>query len=431
MLLSSRTILALSFLTILTDAAVVGTKDARDLWPEIKGPMQLSKHFGTTNPSTRAIHKAMGFNNNITLADITQAVAVNVTFGNQQRELIVDTGSSDTWMPVQGFECLNLTTAHPQPQAACAFPPPISTPKQFVQIPNAHINASYGGGEYILGKTGLSPITIGKNLHIPLQQVNLVTTAAYDGDNITSGILGLAYSAFTSVFVGTNASLDNLTINHSLYSPVVQTLSTEGLLDEDIFAIALSRDSSKTGTAGLLDFGRVPDVNDLRVNASAHFVRTPIRPYDKIDGLTEAFVAYRIKVDAVETTAGQITNSSALYIVDTGTTVNFLPTNVVTALIRAFDPPVFSIPGLAGLAANCTAKAPQHGFTIAGETLWINPADLLVSLPGLPQGTCVLGIQDAGAGAFLLGDTFLRNVVAVFDIGNEEMRFSSRMYYQS
>jgi hypothetical protein len=425
--------LLLSYLAACTNAAVAGMKEGGTLWPNDRNPIQLNRHYGTTIPSTRAIHQVMASTSNIILTDVVQAVAVNVSFGTERRSLIIDTGSSDTWMPIQGFECLNLTTARPQPQAACAFPLPISTPKQFVQIPNAHINGSYGSGEYILGKTGLSPVTIGDSLHIPQQQVNLVTTVAYDGNNITSGFLGLAYSAFTSVFVGTSPSLDNNTVNHSIYSPVIETLVNEGLLQENIFSMAISRDKSNTGTAGLLEFGRVPDLTDPRVNASANFVRTPIRPFDNVIGFSEAFFAYTIAVDGVNTTTGPLPNSSALYEVDTGTTLNTLPTKVATTLLRGFEPPVFRLPGVPGYVANCTATGPQHGFTIAGETFWINPADLLLPYPALlPEGTCFVGVQDGGGtGPFLLGDTFLRNVVAVFDVGNQEMRFSSRMYYKS
>ena len=47
---------------------------------------------------------------------------------------------------------------------------------------------------------------------------------------------------------------------------------------------------------------------------------------------------------------------------------------------------------------------------------------------------CLSGVQDGGelgSGSFILGDVFLKNVLAVFDVGEVEMAFSSRVYYES
>jgi hypothetical protein len=42
---------------------------------------------------------------------------------------------------------------------------------------------------------------------------------------------------------------------------------------------------------------------------------------------------------------------------------------------------------------------------------------------------CLTGPQDGGEeGPFILGDTFLNNVVAVFDVGASEMRFAQHNY---
>ena len=39
--------------------------------------------------------------------------------------------------------------------------------------------------------------------------------------------------------------------------------------------------------------------------------------------------------------------------------------------------------------------------------------------------------ETLGAGTFILGDVFLKNVLAVFDVGSVEMAFSSRVFYDS
>jgi hypothetical protein len=42
---------------------------------------------------------------------------------------------------------------------------------------------------------------------------------------------------------------------------------------------------------------------------------------------------------------------------------------------------------------------------------------------------CRIGITDSDDGPHVLGITFLTSVVAVFDIGNNEMRFAARKPY--
>ena len=48
---------------------------------------------------------------------------------------------------------------------------------------------------------------------------------------------------------------------------------------------------------------------------------------------------------------------------------------------------------------------------------------------------CISGVDDGGSSlaqdVFILGDTFQKNVVSIFDVGAAEMRFAPREYYRS
>lgn len=83
-------------------------------------------------------------------------------------------------------------------------------------------------------------------------------------------------------------------------------------------------------------------------------------------------------------------------------------------------------------AAPCdTAVIPTFGVQIAGQTFEMTKETLLVSRMNMTEnGTlmCALGLQPGIEEAGLLGDTFLSNVVAVFDVGESEMRFAQRSY---
>jgi hypothetical protein len=49
------------------------------------------------------------------------------------------------------------------------------------------------------------------------------------------------------------------------------------------------------------------------------------------------------------------------------------------------------------------------------------------------DGTCITGIDDGGSAGslFILGDTFQKNVVSIFDVGAVEMLFAPNEDYTS
>lgn len=122
---------------------------------------------------------------------IGEEFATNITFGTQTFESIVDTGSSDTWVAGSGFQCVDLETGDPETEAYCNFGPTYNVTDSFVQIPNENFNITYGDGEFLTGVIGYENVTLaGISVN---QTVAIVNYAAWNGDNTTSGLTGLAY----------------------------------------------------------------------------------------------------------------------------------------------------------------------------------------------------------------------------------------------
>ena len=92
--------------------------------------------------------------------------------------------------------------------------------------------------------------------------------------------MGLAYSAITSAFVGTDPAIDDANVTGSapgdqeLYSPVVQSMISENLLDAPLFSLAFERsaDTDYTVAGGYIAFGGLPPVAVFE----EHFTSTPI-----------------------------------------------------------------------------------------------------------------------------------------------------------
>lgn len=103
------------------------------------------------------------------------------------------------------------------------------------------------------------------------------------------------------------------------------------------------------------------------------------------------------------------------------------------AILALYSPPPIYIADQGATFAPCNAKTPSLGVTIGGQTFWISPADMLMQTASVEVdgvNYCLTGPQDGGdEGPYVLGDTFLNNVVAVFDIGASEMRFAPHENY--
>lgn len=74
---------------------------------------------------------------------------------------------------------------------------------------------------------------------------------------------------------------------------------------------------------------------------------------------------------------------------------------------------------------SCNASVPEFGISIGGQVFMISQADMLLQASVDPAtGLCAVGVMDGGMGPYVLGDTFMNNVISVFDIGAGEMRFA-------
>ncbi len=104
---------------------------------------------------------------------------------------------------------------------------------------------------------------------------------------------------------------------------------------------------------------------------------------------------------------------------------------MVKTIFQLFDPPAAWHGSGGGIFAQCNATVPQVGVQIGAQIYNFSPKDLLnQNVRDIETGTLFrVGLYDAEVGPYILGMTFLNNVVAVFDIGNNEMRFAARNPY--
>lgn len=115
-------------------------------------------------------------------------------------------------------------------------------------------------------------------------------------------------------------------------------------------------------------------------------------------------------------------------IIDSGTTLSFLPPSVV----RRYASQVPGVGEAGGIYwAPCGTKMPPFGIVIGGRTFLWDASDVLiqdmreffVGRDGQLAEFCGIGLMDLlPEGPYVLGDNFLKGLVTVFDVGMGEVR---------
>ncbi|KAF7712948.1 Acid protease [Penicillium ucsense] len=385
--------------------------------------MTLTKIKSARGNKRCAAWNLFGGSTQLLALEIGEEFATEIDIAGQKFQVVVDTGSSDTWVVEKGFECVSVSNSSDVlAESACAFGPTYTSGSSFKQIPNEFFNISYGDGEFLNGVMGTNQITLA-GIEVT-QEMALVNFAGWNGDGVTSGLTGLAFPALTSAY-------SNSTKKQIPYNPIFTTMYEEGKVFP-LFSLAILRDVS--GPSGYLTLGGLPPIDFV-----PEFASTPIL-ITNIQGYPTSFDFYTINIDGLEVNDKKLTaagGSAIQYIIDSGTTLNFYPTEFANQVNAAFNPPAVYDSSQGAYVVDCHAKPPKHGVTINGKTFHINPLDMILDAGTDSNGKklCISGITDGGSSStqdlFILGDTFQKNVVTVFDVGAAEMRFAAREYYKS
>ncbi|KAJ7478970.1 acid protease [Mycena latifolia] len=377
----------------------------------------------------------------LTGANFDHEYITDVTFGGQTFKLIVDTGSSDTWVIQQGFSCLDPDTGNPQREQSCKLGPGFRPAKSttFQKFPKVTFAISYGDGNFVYGPAGFDTVSIG-DLSVRKQEIGVPTVAGWFGDGITSGILGLAFPDATSVYNATSVEDISSSTNLIYYNPFFFTAVQEKKVTNPYFSIALNRPSfaaqlSKTRTPnlGILAFGGIAPVPVQKTS-----VTVPIQGYTIRGGAlvptnkNPEYFLYSVDVQSFSFPGASPYIPSPGIILDTGTTLNVLPAALADAYNAGFKPKAqYDAQDNVYIVA-CNAKAPVLSLKIGGVVFTIDPQDQII-----PAGTdengnlvCISGTQKGVPGGFLiLGDVFLHNVVTTFNPIQREVTITQRAPY--
>ncbi|KAL4794962.1 aspartic peptidase domain-containing protein [Aspergillus venezuelensis] len=372
-----------------------------------------------------------------------------VTIGGEKFNLLVDTGSSDTFVIEDDFECVGLTSLSDDlinvAQSICGYEDTAYTlgeSNTYERITNESFQAAYGAG-IARGLMAYEDIELG-GVTVTDQRFGLVNWSTPMGLG-ASGILGLAYPYLTSAWE-VNGTIDenNLTYQgeRESYTPLFVNMYQRGLI-EPYFSLALDRldSDNESGPGGVMVLGGLPDIT-----LSSNFTTVPAEYYDAAE--TRAANGTRLR-SYWATTVDRISwgddddayTQSYQTVVDSGAPMNYVPRSVADSYNALFSTPSTWDDTTQGyLLESCDVTAPDFSVTLGGMTFTLNPADLVIKAGQDTSGNdvCISTINRGLEMAvdetdltnttelYILGASFLKDVVAVFDFGNSEMRFAER-----
>lgn len=306
-----------------------------------------------------------------------------VTIGGTTYDLIVDTGSSNTWCGAQ---------------SSCE-------PSSSGTSTGGSVSVSYGSGSFS-GREYKDKVSFG-GLTVSSQSIGAATLASgFDG---VDGIIGFGPVDLTE---GTVSNANTVpTFMDNLYS--------QGSISSEVLGVSFLPESGSdtSDTNGELTLGGVD--SSKYTGSLTYFPKLTSGTASAYWGISIASFTYGSTTLA----------SSAQGIVDTGTTLIYIPTTAYNKFLSAAGGRTDSSSGLAVFTTKPTAN---FGITFGSTKYTLTPAQYLVptaqySYYGLSSGKYYSWINDGGSSGVntIIGQKFLENYYSVFDTTNSRIGFAT------
>ncbi|KAI1139481.1 acid protease [Hypoxylon sp. FL0543] len=360
-----------------------------------------------------------GYENVTSVNHYAAEYAVQAVFNGISVNLIIDSGSADTWIRGPNFSCrghLNQTVS----EESCALGPSFTGNFTGKPIYGQHFAIRYGDGENVQGLLGYMDVEFA-GVTVLDQEVAVASQGTWRGNNVTSGVLGLAYPSLTSAYWGNDLNDDSQYLSVT-YSPLFTSMVTNGLV-APYWVIAMARNSS----LGSISVGGMPPVD---VSKSSYDL-TPILIAEIINKDATSWQPSFYTIVPKGFQFEQMTTSAQYpFILDTATTLIYLPPDLADAVNKKFNPSATYLWYYDSYFTSCDAVPPTFGVQIGETTFWVNPKDLLNKEEQDPQtGLCQTGIASGGTGPYILGVAFLTNVVVSMNVGSGHVELWSHELY--
>ncbi|KAI0059567.1 family A1 protease [Artomyces pyxidatus] len=324
---------------------------------------------------------------------VTYTASVGVGSPATQYTLLIDTGSSNTWVGA-GTKYHKTKTSK-------------STGKK--------VSVSYGSGSFS-GTEYTDQVALSSELVIKQQSIGVASTA--QGFSDVDGILGIGPVDLTDGTVGGSTPVPTVTDN----------LFQQGTISTESIGISYVPTTTADAVAnGELDFG---GVDTSKTTGDVNYVPiTSTSPASQYWGIDQSISYGDGSTTLLDSTAG---------IVDTGTTLVLIATDAFQAYQQATGATLDSATGLLTVTAEQFAGLQSLFFNIGGVAYELTPnAQIwpreLNSTLGGQAGQIYLVVSDLGSNSgsgldFINGFAFLQRFYSVFDVTNSQVGLATTQF---
>ncbi|KAE8365326.1 aspartic peptidase domain-containing protein [Aspergillus caelatus] len=327
---------------------------------------------------------------------------LNLTLGTpaQQFAVALDTGSSDLWVNVANSSYCSSRTDPCKPFGL--YDPDASSTYKSLDV---DFNATYGDGTNAYGYYATDKLGLG-DVHVDDMQFGVA-----ESTTITQGIVGVSYDTLT----------DEATSEGKTYANLPQALVNSGAIKSPAYSLWLNDPQASRGS---ILFGGVNKAKYKGELQTIPIVRT-IRGYSYLAVTLTGF-----SVEHGKESDDYSTQMPIVVLLDSGTTLTYLPDSLVEELYKKFDATFLEDDGLAYVDCDLMEKDYTVNFDFSGATISVGISELVLNAVAedFPEGTCAFGVVPGGDGLdamYILGDTFLRSAYVVYDLGNNEVSLAN------
>jgi cathepsin E len=323
---------------------------------------------------------------------VTYVAAIGVGSPATTYQLLVDTGSSNTWVGA-GQAYVKTSTS--------------------VQTSNK-VAVTYGSGSFS-GTEFTDTVTIASGLVIPGQSIGVASTST--GFEGVDGIIGIG---------PTDLTLDTLSpATNSEIPTVTDNLFAKGIITSNLIGVSFEPTTVDEIENGEITWG---GTDSSKFTGSIEFIPlTTTSPASEFWGINQSIKYGTTSILA--TTAG---------IVDTGTTLVLLASNAFSAYQKATGAVADATTGLLRITSTQLTNLESLNFITSAGTftltanaqLW--PRSLNTDIGGTTSRIYLI-VNDLGTPSgegldFINGFTFLERFYAVFDTGNKRVGFATTSF---
>ncbi|OCK95553.1 candidapepsin-4 precursor [Cenococcum geophilum 1.58] len=328
-----------------------------------------------------------------TLDNLETLYFANASLGTpaQKLRLHIDTGSSDLWANAKSSD-LCQEQGNPCAESG-TYDANSSTTYSYV---NSVFDISYVDGSGASGDYAKD-------------------TFSFGGQSLKGMQFGIGYTSTSSQgILGIGYTVNEVQVNRAggkAYPNLPQLLADNKLINSNAYSLWLNDLEASTGS---ILFG---GVDTEKYTGSLQTL-----PVIAEQGVFAEFIIALTGMGVNGKAGSLFDNETVPVLLDSGSSLMYLPDDLVTSLYTQFNAQYDDSQGAAFVDCSLADDTTTLDFTFSSPTISV-PMNELVIVAGYQRGqpVCILGISPAGESTCVLGDTFLRSAYVVYDLSNNEI----------